>query len=309
MKRKEDNGKKSDHITVCICTYKRPKLLMHLLQAVCQQRTDGVFDYSTVVVDNDCAESVKDIVLGLKERGPIDIDYFCEVEQNISLARNKAIEKSRSDLVAFIDDDEFPEENWLLNLYNACKEFGADGVLGPVKPHFQVEPPEWIVKGKLFDRKTFATGSTMKDSKEMRTGNVLLCRNVINEKETAFDPRFGKTGGEDTDFFKRKLAQGYVFVWCDEAIVYETIPPERFTRAYFLRRALMRGVVNSRYTSFISFSTLKSLMAFVLYTSALPVFLLIGNQLFMRYLIKDCDHIGKLLALCGIKILKERIWN
>ena len=305
-KRKEDSGEKKDHITVCICTYKRPKLLLRLLLAVCQQRTGGLFDYSIVVVDNDGAESAKDMVLDLKERYPIDIGYYCEAEQNIALARNKAIEKSRGGLVAFIDDDEFPEENWLLNLYKTYKEFRADGVLGPVRPHFQVEPPKWIIKGKLFDRRTFTTGSIMKDLREMRTGNVLLCGNVINEKEPAFDRRFGKTGGEDTDFFKRKLANGYVFAWCDEAMVYETVPPERFKRAYFLKRALLRGVSTAKRGHLGIFNFGKSLIAVILYTSALPMLLIIGHHHFMKFLIKDCDHIGKLLAACGLELVKER---
>jgi hypothetical protein len=54
---------------------------------------------------------------------------------------------------------------------------------------------------------------------------------------------------------------------------------------------------------------MKSIIAFSLYTAALPFLLLIGHHLFMKYLIKDCDHIGKLIALCGIKPIKERSYK
>jgi len=38
----------------------------------------------------------------------------------------------------------------------------------------------------------------------------------------------------------------------------------------------------------------------------LPVFLLIGRHMLVKYLIKDFDHIGKLLTACGINVAKEK---
>src|SRR2546427_10122577 len=126
MLRNEANCGKRDHITVCICTYKRPRLLLRLLEAICKQRTDGLVEYSIVVVDNDCAESAKAIVRILQERCPISTGYYCEPEQNISLASNKAIERLRGDFVAFIDDDVVHKYGWLLKLYSASMDFHAD---------------------------------------------------------------------------------------------------------------------------------------------------------------------------------------
>src|SRR6266446_6750134 len=46
-----DIGRK--HISVCICTYRRPQLLQRLLHEVVNQETNGLFTYSVVVVDNE----------------------------------------------------------------------------------------------------------------------------------------------------------------------------------------------------------------------------------------------------------------
>jgi glycosyltransferase involved in cell wall biosynthesis len=231
-----------------------------------------------------------------------------EPEQNIALARNRAIENARGDFLAFIDDDEFPDEDWLLNLYRACHEFRADGVLGPVRPYFEIEPPLWIIRGKLCERESFPTGTTIRDGKYTRTGNVLLNRKVFMDKENRFDPRFGKTGGEDGDLFRRMIQKECIFVWCNEACVNEIVPPHRFKRSYYLKRALLQGsaVTKAKKMSPFGFDAFKSAVAFVLYTPALPVLLLSRHDLFMKYLIKECYHLSMLLSLCGVKIVKER---
>lgn len=295
-----------DHISVCICTFKRPKLLTRLLRQLQNQITDHIFTYSVVVVDNDHSESAKKIVTSFKDRSLVSIDYYNEPEQNIALARNKATENAKGNLVAFIDDDEIPVNNWLYNLYKIYNKYKADGVLGPVKPHFEIEPPQWILKGKILERNSFETGTILRSHRHMRTGNVLLSRRIFEDKGSLFDPRYGRTGGEDSDFFKRMIERGCTFVWCNEAYVYEMVPPERFRRTYFLNRALLRGAVSSKRDAFNIQSMLKSVVAITLYTSSLPFFLIICRHLFMKYLIKDCNHIGRLLALCGIEIVREK---
>jgi len=279
-------------------------MLSNLLSKLQDQVTENVFTYSAVIVDNDANKTAFDTVNNWKNKSLIQIDYFCEPEQNIALARNKAVANAKGNFIAFIDDDEFPDKNWLINLFKTLEQYQCAGVLGPVKPYFEIAPPNWIIKGKICERPSFATGTILKDDENTRTGNVLLNKNIFIDQKYPFNPVFGKTGGEDTDFFSRMLNRGLLFIWCDEAFVYEIVPPERFTKQYHLKRALMRGMVISGKIPLISLNALKSLLAFVFYTISLPFLLLPAHHLFMKYLIKDCDHIGKLLGLCRIKVIK-----
>ena len=299
---------KVDHISICICTYKRPALLKRLLAALTTQETEDLFEYSAVIVDNDRNESARQVAESAMAEFRMAVKYCVEPEQNIALARNRAVTEAAGDFLALIDDDEFPDKYWLLSLYKSLHEHKADSALGPVRPHFETEPPRWIVVGKFCERQAFQTGTIIRNAKHTRTGNVLFIRNIFAEKERWFDPLFGRTGGEDVDFFKRKMLQGKIFVWCNEAFVNESVPLERLTRAYFLRRAILRGVANSEKISILSFNTLKSIMAIFLYTAMLPLLLLLvwRHDLFMRFLIRNCDHIGKVLALCGLKVVNQR---
>lgn len=295
-----------DHVSVCICTYKRSNLLGLLLGKIEQQFPEQPFDGSVVVVDNDCAGSARDTVSAFKKTTALSVDYHIEPEQNISLARNRAIRNTKGNIVVFIDDDEFPGEGWLHNLFKTYKEYNADAVFGPIKPYFEIDPPEWIIKGKFHERESFETGTRIKYARYTRTGNVLIGKKLFDNTEIAFDPRFGRTGGEDTDFFRRKINEHCTLIWCEEAPVFENILPERLKRSYFLKRALLRGVVNGKYSRFNALDTTKSVAAFLLYTLSLPFLLVGGHHLFMKYLVKDFDHIGKIFAMAGIDLIKER---
>lgn len=295
-----------DHISVCICTFRRQEMLARTLDCVTSQVTAPTFSFEIVVVDNDNSRSAEDTVRNFQSTRSQDIIYDCEPERNISLARNKTIRNATGNLIAFIDDDEFPQHDWLLNMYKAYKQLNVDGILGPVKPNFDVVPPQWVIRGKLCERKSLPDLSIIKTPSDTRSGNVLINRQILDLAEGPFNPVYGKSGGGDIDFFRRMMERGHSFAWCNEGVVYETVPQERLKRTYFLKRALVRGVTNAKQISLFSWSTLKSLIAFFFYTLSLPVFFLIGHHYFMKYLIKDCDHIGKLFALLGIELVKER---
>jgi glycosyltransferase involved in cell wall biosynthesis len=292
------------HITVCICTFRRPGLLKRLLEKLEEQRTGGHFTFSIAVCDNDVGQSAASVVSALTERMTVEISYSSEPRQNIALARNKVLGDARGDFIAFIDDDEFPAPDWLEKLYAACQTYKAAGILGPVRPHFDEPPPRWIVQGQFCERPEHPTGRVMKWD-QSRIGNVLFRRSILDGTPEPFKPEFG-TGGEDKDFFMRMTARGLVFVWCNEAIAYETVPPSRCSRVYMLKRALLRGRNILKHPVGRLGLLGRSVVAVPLYSLALPALLLFGQHRFMRYSIKLCDHLGRLLAIVGVNPVRER---
>lgn len=292
-----------EHISVCICTYKRPVLLKRLLNELSRQETGGLFTYSIVVADNDEVKSAEAVVAEMRLSSAIAVKYCVEPRQNIALARNKVIENAEGTFVAFIDDDEFPATNWLLTLFNTCKQYNVDGVLGPVKRHFDEEPPAWIRKSRFYDRRVNPTGMRV-DWHEARTGNVLLKRQILIDDAAPFRPEF--RAGEDQDFFRRKIDQGHVFVWSAEAEAYEVVPPARWKRMYLVRKALLRGATAGLQPTCGAVSIAKSAIAVPLYAVALPFALFLGQHRFMTLLVKLCDHLGKLLIKMGINPIREQ---
>jgi succinoglycan biosynthesis protein ExoM len=293
-----------NHISICVCTFRRPLLLERLLRKLADLRVSEAFEFSVVVADNDASESARDVVVAMAKDLPVKVTYCCEARQNIALARNRAIENAAGNFIAFIDDDEFPESDWLLRLFETCQAFNAAGVLGPVRPHFEQPPPAWITRGRFCERPEQPTGTVVPWQKS-RTGNVLFRRDILSGEDAPFNEAFG-TGGEDTDFFMRMNAKGQTFVWCNEAAAYETVPPSRWTRGYMVRRALLRGKNTLRIRTGRIEGVLKSILAVPAYATILPFTALMGQHCFMKYCIKLCDHLGRLLAVFGLNWISER---
>jgi len=292
------------HISICICTFQRPGLLRDLLERLEHQQTNGKFTFSIVVTDNDAQRSSEHVVADFAASSRVAVRYSCEPRQNIALARNEVLKHATGDFVAFIDDDEYPENDWLSVMLAACEAYQAAGVMGPVRPRFEETPPRWVIDGGFCDRPEHPTGWVM-EWRESRTGNVLFRRHLLEGMEEPFNPRF-RTGGEDVDFFRRLIKQGHVFRWCNEGVVYETVPIERCARSYMLKRAMLRG----RHSVALPFRRLelasKSAVAVPVYLVMMPFTLLLGHHVFMKYCIRFCDHAGRLLALLRLNPVRDR---
>lgn len=268
------------------------------------QQTGDLFTYSVVVVDNDAEASARSIVSDFSFLGGHPVRFVVEPQKNIACARNAAVLHACGDYIAFVDDDEYPAQDWLLKLFQTCKGADVDGVLGPVRPYFDTPPPAWVTKGAFFERPSHRTGMILKWS-QTRTGNVLFSRQILPKNEAPFRVEIG-TAGSDMDFFRRLMEQGRVFIWCEEAVVFEVVPPSRCRLSYLLRRALMRGSMFHKHPVNRMKNAGKSLIAVPTYLIVLPFVALLGAHVVVKCLIKLCDHLARLFGFAGIELVRQR---
>jgi succinoglycan biosynthesis protein ExoM len=277
-------------------------MLKRLLTEVSRQETDDRFTFSAVVADNDPVCSGEATVEEIRRTTSLSVKYCAEPTPGIAPTRNRAIANADGDYVAFIDDDEFPIRRWLLILLETCMNHKVDGVFGPVKRHFDEQPPAWLQRSHFYDRRINPTGMRVKWH-EAITGNVLIRKEVLFAAPVLFRTEFRV--GEDQDFFRRRMDAGCVFVWCAEAEAFEVIPPERWKRIYLMKKALLRGASAALQPSCTAASIFKSVAAVPLYSVLLPVVFFLGQHRFMTLLVKLCDHVGKLSAVMGFNLIKD----
>jgi succinoglycan biosynthesis protein ExoM len=230
-------------ISVCVATYKRPELLRRLLQSLVAQETGGEFSFAIVVADNDAERSAEPVAREFKAADQ-EVVYAVEPEQSISLARNKSVSLAGGEYIATTDDDLYADRQWLANLYRAIRSYGADVVHGPVVPEFPEKTPDYIRDCAIFNRPNPPTGSM--ENYVFTTANSLFRRKLIEGVPGPFDPRFGRSGGEDTDFFNQFQKRGCRMIWCREALVFGPVPSARANLAWIVKRSFRNGNIRHR---------------------------------------------------------------
>jgi len=285
-------------------------MLERLLRKLALQETNSLFDFSVVVVDNDAAGPARETVTRLQGELCLNITYGIEPEQTIPAARNHALRLGHGNYIGIIDDDEFPPQHWLITMYKAIQTFDVDGGLGPVHPFFDEKPPDWLLKSGFCKRPVLRTGTLLHWS-QTRTGNVLLKKEVFDKHNLCFDLKF-KTGGSDQAFFRQAMNAGCRFIAVEEAPVYEIVPPERWTKSYYLKRALVNGFNAHRYSQnqtgrlTRTLTPIKSVGALMAYALAMPFLALIGPHMVLKYAEKGAHHLSRLAAMLGIELVKQR---
>ncbi|MBV1870839.1 MAG: glycosyltransferase [Gammaproteobacteria bacterium] len=228
------------NVDICVATYKRPAMLLVLLESLSQLEANGN-NLTIIVVDNSPETEGRDVVSSYERSGgKLEIIYILQPEKNISLTRNMALDNlsSECDVLCFVDDDEYVSVSWLREMLKVYGDEKADVVFGPVVTVYPNECQEWIQRSGLFERERRETGTVLRHG---FTGNVLFNASIARMEGFRFSANFGLTGGEDTDFFKRLNDAGKRLVWCDSALVYEPLDMERANASWIFKRAYSNG--------------------------------------------------------------------
>src|SRR5262249_46345775 len=124
----------ADRVIIAIPTYKRPKSLARLLYAIARLKTEA--EISVLVADNDAkAHQGFDFCENLAPAYRWPLKAVIEPARGIAQVRNRLVAEmlqGDAQFCAMIDDDEWPDENWIEELLRAQRTFNADTVQGSV---------------------------------------------------------------------------------------------------------------------------------------------------------------------------------
>jgi succinoglycan biosynthesis protein ExoM len=220
-------------------------MLGELLDSLAQQT---IFNTGTnveiVIVDNDEAQSAGPIFNLYSGKFSCEIQYLHEMKRGIPFARNKVLDHAidrQAEFIAFIDDDETADPDWLQTLHQIITSEAVDAVQGPVITLLPENAPSWAIQeaNKKSNRKEGEKKTAL------ATNNVIFSSSLIVEKGLRFDERFALSGGSDIDFFQRSAQLGSRHIWTNQALVYEKIPGTRLTLKWEFQRSFRVGATNT----------------------------------------------------------------
>jgi len=252
-------------ITVAIVTYNRSKYIKRALESMINQDVEFGINYEIVVVDDGSTDDTRDVVSEIKKKSNIPINYIYQNGKGVASARNESVRKARGEWIAFFDDDQIAEPNYLKELYRISRKYNADCVGGTRLLLFaqkQKNTSHPVIRALLGEIIYLGEYEIPTWKWFPSTGNSFVKKSAIKKVGTFNDSLL--MGGEDLDFFRRFRKKGFRTWQAPKAITHHIIPKFRLSSEYLLRTAQRSGA-NHAYMIYKEIGIIKSIFILVGY--------------------------------------------
>ena len=232
-------------VMVAVCTFQRNEALRTLLNALraVAATTAERASVGVVVVDDNPDQRAQSVVHDFQDVFALGCLYRISGKQNISLARNLAVDTACADAdwVAMIDDDCEPEARWLCEFLEVLDATGADCVTAPMNLRVPPGSPSWLSEQPFFDdvRGNFADRQLMDIA--ATNNSMIRARFLRDHPEIRFDPKLGRLGGEDAVFYRSAFSAGLQIRFAKSAGVWGNEPSHRATFSHQVRYRFWLG--------------------------------------------------------------------
>jgi glycosyltransferase involved in cell wall biosynthesis len=229
-------------IDIVICTYNRAACLDAVLTTLALQTCNDGVRWSVLVVDNASTDATAEVVAAHRATGRLpELLYVFEPTLGLTAARLRGARETTAPWIAFIDDDNFPDSNWLTAIARAVAAHGdAGGIGGKVILDWEVQPPAYLKEfGFCFAVQDHGAADCIVDS--LAGAGMVLSRRALGDSGWLAQPlvadRVGSklTSGGDVEMVQRVRAAGYDLWFIPDAVLRHRIPARRMTRRYLFR--------------------------------------------------------------------------
>ncbi|HEX8194860.1 MAG TPA: glycosyltransferase family 2 protein [Pyrinomonadaceae bacterium] len=239
-------------LNVILPTYNRAALLRRTLESLANAEIAPTLDVLATVVDNNSSDETRETIEEfVKKQGKVRFEYLFEKQQGRSAALNAGIKKSKTDLIATIDDDEEVAADWFVEI---ARLFGSrwneiDFAGGKVLPRWENEPPAWVSKNWAgIGWRDYGDAEWIYDETTpiLSGGHAILKRTLFAELGF-YHEALGATGKnlmscEDDVFFDKLILAGKRGVYCPNLVIYHFVPSFRLTCNYLRQWSFGNGV-------------------------------------------------------------------
>ena len=206
-----------DKICIGVATRKRPQMFVRLLDSLVSLNRPGGVLLQFVFIENDDVLKINDAVKDFAEKLGQEETVYADIETRLGIpvVRNRILDTAlnmQSNYLAFIDDDEIADANWLVELYKEAQSRKLDLVGGVTRlEKFDVGNLTMFQKLVYCDLRArqeksersliscYASGCD--GAKKIATGNMLCSLNFIARNQIRFDETLRFSHGEDHDFY------------------------------------------------------------------------------------------------------------
>lgn len=232
-------------LTIGIATYNRADSLKRALLSFLRIKELESLSYEILVAQNNCTDGTSQALNAVQPIFGDKLRFFNEKKQGLSFARNRIVRESQGEIIAYLDDDVTVDENWLMALAKAYRQWpDAACVGGAAELVFEEKCPDWLGER---EKKRLSKVDLGNSSREIDDSETLFGLNVSFKKEWfskvgLFREDLGRKGeelavGEETDLIQRIRQQAGKIYYEPSMKVFHHVPRERCRRSWFFKRS------------------------------------------------------------------------
>jgi len=275
-------------VSVVVCSYDRQLTLSLALESVASQETGGEFEFEVVVIDDGSTDETREVVRRVSGCSAVPVRYIRESGRGIPFARNRGVEEARGEWIAFFDDDQIAEREWLRELTRTARGTGAQIVGGVRQLDYLGEAPSEVapMTREVLGEKYYGSQACRSNRYTLAcTGNVLVRRELF-DRIGQFDTNMHR-GMSDIDLMRRAFDAGVDARYTPHAVVRHLIPPYRLGEDYLKWTSLRTGT-NLSVINHKSWGTLRMF---------LPCLLRVGHALTLNAVLAAVAYLAGRPAL------------
>jgi glycosyltransferase involved in cell wall biosynthesis len=235
-------------VTVVLPTYRRDAALGRALSGLARQNDPGV-PWELIVVDNDDAPGAEATVETAAAALPVPVRLVKERRRGASCARNRGIAEATGKIIAFIDDDVVPDNDWLRRLLVPVLAGHSDAAGGRVVLDPSVRRPHWFDPSWM--SQCLAEFGPDEKEHDVPPGGYVLTASAAFRADLlratgGLDEVLGPRPGvpmvnDDMGLCQRFAALGGTIRFVPDALVVHELPANRLQRRYLVRRHYAQG--------------------------------------------------------------------
>ncbi|MEQ9440555.1 MAG: glycosyltransferase [Cyclobacteriaceae bacterium] len=241
----------SPTLSIVVCTYNRAVYIGKTLEHLIQQTIDNT-DYEVVIVNNKSTDQTAEICQGFIRRNPeAPIQYVLETNQGHSYSRNRGIQESKGEIVAFIDDDAFVHPDFGANIISYFRKHPAvQAIGGKILPVYEGKSPAWMSHFLLPLVSALDMGNQARPftGRKFPVGANIAFRKSVFDRYGLFNVALGRIGnglmgGDEKELIYRLKTNNEPVFYVPDVVVDHIIPEKRLQIPYI--RGLAKGVGQS----------------------------------------------------------------
>lgn len=231
-------------ISIVVCTQNRAGLLRTALTSLADLASDELFNYEIVVIDNGSTDATPQTIAAAAAKSKHLIRGVHEPRKGIVPARNRGVREASGRWIAFFDDDQLADPDWLVELYRGatekkCRVVGGAVHLNLAEPNAAARTLHPAVRMLLGEAKHANDPMPYCGRVTPGCGNLMIERTVF--EQIGLFERTVSGRGEDTDLFSRIQRAGIAAWYFPAAIVHHWTPSERLHDDHLLGLARRVG--------------------------------------------------------------------